>query len=525
MGSGVLDQPRARIFSVWTGELCPAHARAVATALLPKAAGLTTAQLVEAISKAAIELDPQWARRRYEAKLRGRRVEGLLRPDGLGELTGYELPADQVAAACNRLDEIARQAKAAGHPDCLDRIRADLFLGQLDGSYAGLDDTQLLHQLLANLPAPNPTPDGTDANTDANGTDANTDAADDADGSESGQSTVEEPRDPDADAGAAGAGGGQAALRVPTAATLLCPVGRLGGCGVRACACWPRWALSPASMRARAICRLRCPARRTGPPGHGRPAGLLVLRAGRRTRNPARRRLSAPPTHPALASGTSAGLPRGRGLAAVHPPGTGRAARRSTTRLGTATGRPGPPHRPPGSHRAATGQAGPPNGDPADRQPNAALRRWIQLRDRRCTFPGCRLAAHRCDMEHARDHAAGGPTTDTNVHAACGPDHDLKTGHGWHAQRTADGETVWTSPLGHSYRNPRPAGPETTTVPMPDPTTPADDTFTTDDDGEDWQNPTCLRDYSHLDPVTPTPAPSKPAPPPPPNPDDDIPPF
>ena len=128
-------------------------------------------------------------------------------------------------------------------------------------------------------------------------------------------------------------------------------------------------------------------------------------------------------------------------------------------------------------------------------------------------------------MEHAREHAEGGPTTDSNLHPACGPDHDLKTAHGWHAERTPDGQTIWTSPLGHTYRNPRPAGPETTTAPMPPPTPPADDTFTTDDDGDEyWQNPTCLRDHSHLDPEPPPAQPPIPTPPPP-DPDDDIPPF
>ena len=53
---------------------------------------------------------------------------GKRNPDGTGTLTGHDLPADAVAAACTRLDVLARAAKAAGHPDRLDHLRADLLL-------------------------------------------------------------------------------------------------------------------------------------------------------------------------------------------------------------------------------------------------------------------------------------------------------------------------------------------------------------------------------------------------------------
>ena len=164
MIDGVLDQPRARIFSDYTSLLSPEHARAVVDALLPVAATLTTAQLIEAIAKAAIEIDPDWARRRYERALQGRRVEGVIGPDGTATLAGYQLPADQVAAACDRLDAIARHLKRAGHPDPINHIRADIFLGKLTGAYAAMTDEQLLAHLLAQMPTqpehtPNTAPD------------------------------------------------------------------------------------------------------------------------------------------------------------------------------------------------------------------------------------------------------------------------------------------------------------------------------------------------------------------------------
>ncbi len=158
--AGVLDQPRVRVFSSWTLGLSDEHAKAIVAALLPKAHLLTTAQLIHEIQRHAIALDPNWARRRYERALKGRRVVGSRNPEGTANLAGYDLPADQVAAACARLDRLAKAAKQAGHPDPIDHVRSYLFLGMTDGSFEGLTDPQILARLLAdtNLTPPAPAP-------------------------------------------------------------------------------------------------------------------------------------------------------------------------------------------------------------------------------------------------------------------------------------------------------------------------------------------------------------------------------
>jgi hypothetical protein len=61
MDAGRLDEPRARVFSEWTTQLYPEQARALCDELLPRAAMLTTGQLVEQIKKLAIATDPDWA--------------------------------------------------------------------------------------------------------------------------------------------------------------------------------------------------------------------------------------------------------------------------------------------------------------------------------------------------------------------------------------------------------------------------------------------------------------------------------
>ena len=147
------------MFSTWTAGLSAEHTDAVVAEVLPRAPELTTGELAVAIARLAIALDPEWVRRRYEAALRNRRVVGKQNPDGTGTLTGHDLPADEVVAACAHLDALARAAKAAGHPDRVDHLRADLLLGLVTGRYTGLTDQQIIETLLAtakNRPPTNP---------------------------------------------------------------------------------------------------------------------------------------------------------------------------------------------------------------------------------------------------------------------------------------------------------------------------------------------------------------------------------
>ena len=94
MGAGVLDEPRARVFSDWTAELSLEQARTVCAALLPQAPTLTTGQLIELIKKWAIAVDPDWARRRYEQAVADRKVVGYRNADGSANLSGYNLPLE-----------------------------------------------------------------------------------------------------------------------------------------------------------------------------------------------------------------------------------------------------------------------------------------------------------------------------------------------------------------------------------------------------------------------------------------------
>lgn len=48
-----------------------------------------------------------------------------------------------------------------------------------------------------------------------------------------------------------------------------------------------------------------------------------------------------------------------------------------------------------------------------------ALRRAIEVRDRHCTFPGCTVPAHRCQVDHIVEWADGGPTVQENGRLLC----------------------------------------------------------------------------------------------------------
>jgi hypothetical protein len=89
-------------------------------------------------------------------------------------------------------------------------------------------------------------------------------------------------------------------------------------------------------------------------------------------------------------------------------------------------------------------------------RPPQALVDDVVARDRTCTFPGCRVPAVRCDIDHAEPYDPSRPADDQtvreNLHALCRHHHRLKTHGGWAVERDdATGLTRWTAPTGHAY--------------------------------------------------------------------------
>ena len=559
--SGVLDQPRVWVFSSWTCGMSAEHTKAIVAALLPRAPQLTTAQLIQEIQRFAIALDPDWARRRYERALKGRRVVGRRNEDGTANLSGYDLPVDRVAAACDRFDRLAKAAKQDGHPDPIDHIRADLFLGMTDGSYAGLTDAQILARLLAEAKLTPPTAasaaepadeqpadeeptndwpanDQHAGNGSADTSSATSSAADDACADDP---LAEEPSTEDKE-------GDQLFADVPSFAGEAGSVGSASdgeGEGED----------NGATGHGDADEGDGAPPPDGGVPGQdsggavGRSSGLrLLVRLA--TLAGADQRpgdlIGSGPVHAELArtiantpgaswwyvlknpdgsplaigqvrSRPDGPVPGGRGYPGLqvwlqvtqatldtlarqtHPPGWSRVISEITAKAGINTG--------------------PPNGDPRARLPGAALRRWIHVRDNTCSFPGCRVPAHRTDADHSVEHAEGGPTIDTNLGAACRHDHRLRHEGGWVLAQTTPGQFTWTSRLGHSYHRQPPPDLDDLPEPMPGSAT-GDDEEPDQPSTEDWRNSTCMQPER-----LPRPAPPPAPPPPVTSAEDDVPPF
>lgn len=104
-------------------------------------------------------------------------------------------------------------------------------------------------------------------------------------------------------------------------------------------------------------------------------------------------------------------------------------------------------------------------------RPSARLRDAVAARDVTCTFPGCRVPAAGCDLDHVDpyDPTADRPQTHgENLHALCRTHHRAKTLGGWRVSRDPEtGVTRWTAPTGHRYDRP----PETVVPRRSDPPT------------------------------------------------------
>jgi hypothetical protein len=92
-------------------------------------------------------------------------------------------------------------------------------------------------------------------------------------------------------------------------------------------------------------------------------------------------------------------------------------------------------------------------------QPSPTLRHVIRVRQRTCSFPGCRRPAARCDQDHTVPYDQGGRTCECNLAPLCRRHHRAKQAQGWRLEQPEPGVMVWTLPHGRSYRVQPPAYP------------------------------------------------------------------
>ncbi len=84
-------------------------------------------------------------------------------------------------------------------------------------------------------------------------------------------------------------------------------------------------------------------------------------------------------------------------------------------------------------------------------RPSEQQRRHLTIRDQHCRFPGCRMPAKRCDVDHTLDHAHGGVTCEYNLALLCERHHMLKHNTAWTVRQLPGGILEWTSPTGRIY--------------------------------------------------------------------------
>jgi Domain of unknown function (DUF222) len=89
-------------------------------------------------------------------------------------------------------------------------------------------------------------------------------------------------------------------------------------------------------------------------------------------------------------------------------------------------------------------------------RPPQALADYVIARDRVCVFPGCSMAAERCDIDHGCPYEKGGHTSACNCHSLCRRHHLLKTVGGWQLLCHGDGAVTWIAPTGQQFYVPVP---------------------------------------------------------------------
>ncbi len=90
------------------------------------------------------------------------------------------------------------------------------------------------------------------------------------------------------------------------------------------------------------------------------------------------------------------------------------------------------------------------------RRPTLSQRRTVEARQPTCIFPGCRMPATQCDLDHRIPWSRGGPTTVDHLAPLCRHDHiTIRHKAGWTYRRLSNGDYQWTSRLGHTFTTTR----------------------------------------------------------------------
>jgi hypothetical protein len=416
--AGDIDAPKALVIIDELTGLAGPHAARVEASVIGRAPGLTTGELRRIARRAVIAADPDAALRRKEKAARDARVECWQEQAGTTALAGRDLPPAEALAADQRISAYARWLKNAGAGGTLDELRAKVYLALLNGQpVEALAPVAEEIAGAAGTGKPRPAQDSRRTGAPPGGAPPK------------GALLEGAPAAPGSALVPATLGPGMRGM-----VNLILPL-----------ATWLGWSQAPgeaagfgpldsADSRALAAALARDPATRwcltvVGTDGRAVAHGCAKAAPGQ------------PP------GGTNE-RPGARG------PGEG----------------PGPPPGPPpsiASWLAGIGLAWletetcSHRWESAGYRPSPSLAHLIQIRQQRCTAPGCCRPAGSSDFEHTIPWHRGGRTCMCNGGPCCRRHHRCKQASGWGLSQPRPGVFIWTAPHGRRYQTepePYPSG-------------------------------------------------------------------
>jgi hypothetical protein len=417
LAAGEVDWVKAGLFADYLAGIPDADAAGIAAAVLRGAGRKTSGQLRAALVRAVLAYDPQSAQRRREAAGKDASVQVWQEPSGNAGLAGRELAAADAVEASARLTACARWLREHGAVGSVDELRAAAFIALLTD--------QPLESLLPPAAAGDSAPDDSAPDDGAAGDGAPDDGAagdgapDDGaagdgapDDSAAGDSAPDDSAAGEANAPAASAGGTAGDARTADSAGVAGGPRLTGSINLTMpMSAWLGQSGSPGELSGYG-------------PADAATCAELAGRAG-------------------LSARWCLTLTDAAGRAVAHacaghapPPGPGairwaRGLRDKLEVLETGTC----------SHaRRAAGYC-----------PPRSLRNLVCIRQRTCSFPGCRRPAVRCDLDHTVPYDAGGATCECNLAPLCRRHHQGKQAPGWQLNQDQPGIMTWRLPSGREY--------------------------------------------------------------------------
>ena len=490
MAAGVLEERKALIFTTTLADLDEAQARVVVERLLAQAPGLAFGRLRTRVEQTAQAVDPGWAAARRAAAIARRRVGFRVAPSGAAELCGWDQPEEAAQDAHDRIvalgRAVAHRLRALGLSAPRGPIESEVMLTLTGPAGAGLWDGDVVEHVVARFAGPDgdpgdPSDPGPDGGPDGGGPDgggpqdARPDDDDESDAPE--RSDLDDPEEAPAEEAPT-----HAEAAVPFVARVALRIGLLTVLGLdrRPGEIPGRGVVPSAVARAMAWARTDGPWRLLLHDPDGHLEHVLLMRPphrgppaifGRRRHHVVEVTASTVQLDTLHAALTAAHFCRGTGpQVPPAPAAVGCAvAAVGVDVLGVLDRAARALHRartqPAEDHPAFS------TADAARRFPGAALRAWVQARDRTCRAPGCAADAVTCDLDHTLGWKNGGRTVAGDLGAFCRRDHVFKhdPATGWAVTQTRPGHFTWTAPTGRVHR----IVPECYD-PLPEPLAPAD---------------------------------------------------